>query len=115
MTDKPKTYGEMTQEEKGLLHLAVYEGKDIQVWNHHDDEWVSIAEALEPTWGSSVAYRVKPERETVTLYGLSVSRLDGGWVFGPKGTETSEPDTHRITFALIDGKPDCDSIKMEEL
>ena len=24
-------------------------------------------------------------------------------------------DTHRITFDLIDGKPDCASIKMEEL
>lgn len=24
-------------------------------------------------------------------------------------------DTHRITFDLIDGEPDCDSVKMEKL
>jgi len=27
----------------------------------------------------------------------------------------SDRDTHRITFDLIDGKPDCDSIRMESM
>lgn len=52
---------------------------------------------------------VKPEpvRETVKLFSHSVSLV---W-----SSERDEFDTHRITFDLIDGKPDCDSIKMGEI
>lgn len=64
-------------------------------------------------WSSDRAYRVKPASKvvTVTLYG------------GREG-DTAEygfyeigavVQSHRITFNLIDGKPDCASIKMEEL
>jgi hypothetical protein len=54
------------------------------------------------------AYRVKPApiRETVTLIGNVNSGFDySGWT----------TNTHRIQFDLIDGKPDCASIKMEPL
>ena len=44
--------------------------------------------------------------DTVTLYG----RPDIQWVL-----EKCPHDTHRITFATIDGEPDCKSIKMEKL
>ena len=53
----------------------------------------------------------KPTVETVTLAG----RIDDGgdWSFGTG--EAWPNDTHRITFNLIDGKPDPSSIRMEEL
>jgi hypothetical protein len=50
----------------------------------------------------------EPKRETVTLYGC---RENDKWGFSEKRPD----DTHRITFDLIDSKPDCDSIRMEEL
>jgi hypothetical protein len=66
------------------------------VWNQTDGFWKHIA------------YRVKPApiRETVTLY----FRLDERAY-----QERLDNDTHRFIVPLIDGKPDCASIKMEEL
>jgi hypothetical protein len=63
-----------------------------------------------PKWEHDTAYRVKPApiRETVTMYVGAGSK----WV----GSRSKwEEDTHRITFDLIEGKPERDSIKMEEL
>jgi hypothetical protein len=59
-------------------------------------------------WHSDIAYRVKPApiRKTVTLY----FRLDERAY-----QERLDNDTHRFIVPLIDGKPDCASIKMEEL
>lgn len=55
-----------------------------------------------------VAYRIKsqPQRETVTCWW-------GAWGF-TLGNQSCR-DTHRITFTTTDGKPDLDSIKMEEV
>jgi hypothetical protein len=47
-------------------------------------------------------------RETVTIYGAPSKHVQ--WCLEQCGL-----DTHRITFALIDGKPDLASIKMDEL
>lgn len=105
--DKPKTWGKMTPEEKGALLLARHEGKEIQV-DLATDSWITVSE---PTWHECYAYRVKPEpmRETVRLSGQVY--LDGQWAFGTE----DKGDTHRITFDTIDGKPDCASIRMEEI
>jgi len=53
---------------------------------------------------------MKPARETVTLYGEE--SYPGFWGFdsGPE-----QPSFYRITFDLVDGEPDTDSIKMEAL
>jgi hypothetical protein len=106
---KPKTWGEMTGEEKGALLLAEYEGDPIQALalDHDGSSWVR--KHLKSQWFDHVAYRVKPEPEveTVTLYSF---RPDEEF-----GNEYRDTDTHRITFDLIDGKPDCASIKMEEI
>ena len=85
----PKTWGEMTDEEKGVLLLAHHEGKVIEFLNGPYG-W-SLASS--PRWRSEQSYRIRPEhkRETVAI------------------------DTHRITFDLIDGEPDCSSVKMEKL
>jgi hypothetical protein len=108
MTDNPKTWGEMTPEEKGALLLAHHYRKEIQFYNGF--EWVKAAPTLD--WLSDRPYRVKPEpkRETARLSG----RFDilGDWIFWAG----QQPlDTHRITFDTIDGEPDCASIRMEKL
>lgn len=104
-SDTPKTWGEMSDAEKGALLLAQHEGKEIEYMGF--DRWwpKPIWE-----WSSEKTYRIKPEpkRETVTLYG---DFEDGGHVsLSPYGAEQ-----YRITFDTLDGKPVLDSIKMEEL
>ena len=109
MTDKPKTWGEMTPEEKGALLLAHHDGAEIQFLNATIvKEWITAV----PKWTGFCAYRVKPEpkRETVRLSGRVVGDCD--WVFGA----TQAPlDTHHIVFDTIDGEPDCSSIRMEKI
>ena len=101
----PKTWGEMTVAEKGALLLAHHEGKVIEFYCY--DGWVYIGHA---TWLDSCAYRVRPElkRETVSIYGAPSKHIQ--WCLDQCGL-----DTHRINFDVIDGKPDCASIRMEEL
>jgi len=105
-SDTPKIWGEMTDEERGALLLAEHEGKVIEKSpNQYNPIWADKGSSSFVYW---CAYRVKPEpvRETVTLhYG----------VWGYASAEGHEGATHRITFDLIDGKPDCASIKMEEI
>ena len=93
---------DMTPEEKGALLLAHHEGQVIEVWSSGWRE-------TQPSWCDRLAYRVKPEpyRKQVVLYfgelrvGALVSRV--------------RTDTHRITFDLVGGKPDCNSVKMEKI
>jgi len=103
-TDEPKLWCDMTPEEKGALLLAKHEGEVIE-W-YIDGVW-EVAE--EPKFDNPrLAYRVKPgpRREEVEVYG----KIDGEW-------EECWPGggTHRITFDVVDGKPDCASIKMERI
>ena len=105
----PKLWKNMTPEEKGALLLARHEGKVIEgFW---DGCWEECDEVHKFAFARFVAYRVKPEPvvETVALY----NDPNGGWSFyEDSGTYKI---SHRITFDLIDGKPDCNSIKMEEI
>ena len=105
-SDTPKPIRDMTDAEIGALVRAKNEGKAIEVADTFNGAWEP---APQPGWYASVAYRVSPEpkRETVTLHG---SVTDEVW-----GRGTMEYDTHRITFDLIDGRPDCGSVKMEAL
>lgn len=106
--DTPKLWRDMTPEEKGALLLAHHEGKVIQCFGvdlWHDEEW--------PFWHPEAAYRIRPEqsvepkRETVEIRG----HVGLGW----SSLDFDDDDTHRITFDLIDGKPDPASIKLEAL
>ena len=111
----PKLWRDMTDAEKGALLLAHHEGRVIEVWA--SDRWVADPVAFHDKF----AYRVRPEpkRETVTLRGGDFGRNGAiAWSFlhsGHISPYTISPDTHRITFDLIDGKPDPTSIRMEEL
>ena len=108
--DTPKLWRDMTDEEKGALLLAHHEGKVIEAIDPNDlydfwEEWRGFSDDL--------AYRVKPEpvwRATVEMYGGD--RYGLGYEFNRNITTKC---THRITFETVDGKPDCSTIKMEEL
>ena len=99
----PKLWRYMTPEEKGALLLADHEGHAIQ--QLYPSGW----KTRDPEWSDFCAYRVRPEpkRETVALY---FGELKQGALLRKVRT-----DTHRITFDLIDGKPDPDSIRMEQV
>jgi hypothetical protein len=104
-SETTKTWSEMTPEEKGALLLAHHEGKVIEVRAQLADTW-SVRE--NPNWCEGGIFRVRhePVHETIVMFG------EPGFAFSP---DMQDGDNHRITFNLIDGKPDCDSIKMEEL
>ena len=104
--ETPKLWKDMTAEEKGALLLAAHEGKRIEIWDRRN-AWREVSP---PSWSGDTAYRVKPEpkRSTMAIYsGLSDV---GFW-----SHDRDDIDTHKITFVLIDGEFDCDSIKMEKL
>ena len=100
---EPKLWRDMTPEEKGALLLAAHEGEVIEYEGHG---WHKVA-CNDPVWYDDTAYRVRPEpkRETVTTY----AKADA------IGGLCRSDATHRITFDLIDGQPDPDSIRMEQV
>lgn len=110
-TPQPKLWRDMTAEEKGALLLAAHEGKVIE-FSAHEDNWHDTCGA--PLWEGNLCYRIKPKPkvDTVTLYGGDTKGNNRRWGFS---VQNIGPETHRITFQTIDGKPDCASIKMDEL
>lgn len=98
-SDTPKTWGEMTAEEKGALLLADLEGKVVEASANGKDGWVEG----DYSFNSNVMYyRVKPEPQIETV-SVEVRKRGQGCLIGSG------------TIDLIDGKPDVNSIKMEEL
>ena len=108
-TQEPKLWKDMSPEEKGALLLAHHEGKITQFWYSGMKGWTDNA-GHPPNWFKDTAYRVKPEPvvETVSRYSSSQDY----WRFTARKCSRG---THRITFDLVDGKPDCNSVKMEEI
>jgi hypothetical protein len=110
--DTPKPIRDMTDAEIGALVRANNEGKVIEsICSEVDSEWDVV---VYPAWFQNKSYRVRPEpkRETVESCGSVDRDQDGKPHFFHYPVEAQ---THRITFDLIDGNPDCDSIKMEEM
>lgn len=97
--DTPKTWGEMTPEEKMplLLDWNDNSARNVQQWN--GSEWVRMQTGR---FGRVNKYRLKPEpvRETVTLYGGAGYGL--GYEFDRNLTEHC---SHRLIFTTTDGKP----------
>lgn len=112
MTDNPKTWSEMTPEEKGALLLARYEGKVIEYWHWHDGPWIAVDWDFYARFDAASAYRVKPEptRETVRIHGQAYPNVR--WNFG---SSLGKEDTHIITFDTIDEEPVLASIRMEKI
>lgn len=102
---KPKTFGELSDEEKSELVLARYvRGEDIELWVGGD--WLLLHS---PEWASEARYRIRPKDpvvETVTMHGVN-GRFSSAYI--------CRNDTHKITYNTVDGVIDCSSVKMEEL
>jgi len=105
-TDPPKTWGEMTDAEKGALLLAEFNGVPLEqkgkviVGGERLFRW---APKQDGCWLGSFAYRIKPEPvvEEVVMTG-AVSRNGNFW-FDSTGVGISN-DTHSITFTTKDGE-----------
>ncbi len=104
----PKTFGEMTDEEKGALLLAYHEGKTVEYYSPHHRAWVIDM----PHWSIRTAYRVKPKPVVVEVVLYGGYNPTSGWVFSPRAVNK---DTHKQTFNTVDGEMDCTSIRMEKL
>ena len=108
---KPKPWRDMTPEEKGALLLAHHEGEVI-VARLKEGPWL-LAE--NPSWQNDYTYRIRPpepKRETVEVCG----GVDRDYHGDPHFFHYPEAaQTHRITFDIVDGEPDCASIRMEKL
>ena len=89
-TPAPKLWRDMTPEEKGALLLAAHEGKVIQYQTNYGG-WLT----KNLRWWNDFAYRIKPEPKVETI--------ERFWY------------DHRFTFNLIDGKANCNSVKMEPI
>lgn len=116
---EPKVWEDMTPEEKGALLLAWYEGKEIEWFNPRPErtfnDWKPYNSNPVHIY-NEFAYRVKPEPkvERVRLHFCFHFCVDYNTnVFA--GPQQRYTDTHRITFNLVDGEPDCNSIQMEVL
>ena len=95
-SEEPKTWGQMTDEEKGALLLAKHEGKVIECLFEGHSNWDVVA----PTFYANHAYRIKPEPvvETVVITNFHESARG-----------------YHIKFEVKDGEPDVTTIAMEKL
>jgi len=107
-----RTWAELTPAEKGALLLAHHQGEVIEwsynlPWKTQNDTNTGII-----VWSNLCYYRIKPQPkiEAVTMFWAYEKGGKDGYAH-PKNNSA----THRITFQTIDGKPDCASVKMEEV
>jgi hypothetical protein len=100
MNEKLKLWKNMTDAEKGALLLAHHERKVIEGTRLDvPDDWRVTVIGLD-----HIAYRVRPEPkiEKVVIDGEDIRFK---WCLSG----------HKMTFNLVDGIPDCSSIKMEKM
>src|SRR5690606_3640428 len=98
----------LTREEKAYLIMAHVDEKIIEMSLDGGATW---ERSYTPLWIGGACYRVKADevKEVRLLTGEAYN-----WISEPEencGTQ----NTHRITFQTVNGKPDCNSIRMEEL
>jgi uncharacterized protein YodC (DUF2158 family) len=67
---EPKTWSDLSPEEKGALLLAAHEKRDIEAWRSDERVWVTCGQYIISQFAPHRAYRIKPEpkRETVGVY-----------------------------------------------
>lgn len=102
-----RQFNTLTAEEKGDLIMAHVDEKIIEVSLDGGATW---ERCYTPLWVGSACYRVKPD--VTERVSIRSSYPFAGWVSEEYG---NIDDTHRITFQTVNGKPDCNSIRMEEL
>lgn len=113
-----KLWKDMTACEKGALLLAYHEGKTIEYHYLTDKNWNEAKKGVRSNlgWIDNYYYRVKhvPVVTEVVRYGhvaVDADYCGGFYYYHVKDYQ----HTHKITFNLVDGEPDCNSIKMEKL
>jgi hypothetical protein len=92
-----KTFDEMTDEEKGALLLAQYEGKTIELLSALGIHWVIHRDPYDRFYEVD-RYRVKVE-PVITTASRDIS-ADGKW--------------YTVHFTLVDGVPDCSTVTMDK-
>ncbi len=103
----PKNWAQMTREERREISFRAMSGEKVQLyaqgygWGGWDGET--------PFCEIPFPIRIKPKRETIHIVGF----MDGDHFEAHFGDP--KEDTHHITFDVIDGKPDPDTIRMEVL
>jgi hypothetical protein len=90
-----KTFGEMTDEEKGALLLAQYEGKTIELLSALGIHWVGRRDQYDRFYEVD-RYRVKVEPVITT---------------GSR-TVCIESNLYIFSYTLVDGVPDCSEVTM---
>ncbi len=96
----PKTWGEMTDEERRDISFSAMSGQVIDI-NAYGG-WVEW-DGKTPLCETHQAIRVRPpepKRKTVTLYGGVSGRQAMIWMTGRRG---DPHDTHSLTLPLLDG------------
>lgn len=106
-SQEPKTWGQMTDEEKGALLLAKHEGKVIEAY--WDGKWVKASGPNYFRFSSVYSYRIKPEPviETVVMY--ASDKMKGF------GLCRGDKSVHKLTFKTFDGEIDYTTVKMSKL
>jgi len=105
-----RTWAELTSAEKGALLLAHHETPgSVEFWSVYG--WMPLNNL---GWLDCVSYRHKPQPKIETVIQHWKTNKKSAFVPMSQYDKPHDP-THRITFQTIDGKPDCASVKMEEV
>ena len=102
--ETPKTWGEMSDAEKGTLLLAKHEGKVIEYG--YSGPYFLHEKPNDGKWVEIYLYRIKPEPvvETVVMY--ASDKMKGF------GLCRGDKSVHKLTFKKIDGEIDYTTVKM---
>lgn len=111
-----KPFGWLYEATKEALKDHYYDGGKLEIYTA--DGWVtrSKGDGWSVGWYKALIHRAvkKPEVVEVTVHvGPNPTPMGAPWLFGMGGKTVV--DTHKITFNLVDGVPDCNSIKMVAL
>jgi hypothetical protein len=94
----PTLWKDITAEEKGALLMAWHNCGEVEYWSTWWGAWKPLCDAV---FRNDTAYRVRPEPTVERVLRAQYFRDDYGW--------------YEIWFNLIDGEPDCSSVKMEKV
>ena len=99
--DDKLQWDDLSDEEQGLLLLAVYRGKTIQEWQ---GSWEDVTD--KPDWGCGI-WRIKSEPRVVVQWANDTSSGIGWWYHSREEADEANANRSRaavIRRTAIDGK-----------